>query len=260
MTDDLRAERARLTTEGNQLRAQAQAYYDDDRVEEAFPLWDRVQEINRRFRELLPEVMVARCPHSGESVRWPIDTLGLDSWFWEYESTIRRTPSSRPPTWLAMTGAMRLADPVEHPPFTVVPGPEVPFVVPRILRSPGVQAVIAEVRVGAHTGWTISYFGPEPDNVPLVNLWGTNKYPVYRPGEQSGWASEHPKVSEYDFKLTPWLRSGALLWIAPGDEAATLREGPAGCPFVDLPGRRKIAIVANGKIRHVKSLEGPRPG
>jgi hypothetical protein len=260
MTDDFNAERARLMAEGDRLREQAQESYEADRIDEAFPLWERVSEISQRYEDLQPEVTVARCPHSGVLVRWPIDTVGLDAWFWEYLNPARRPPDSLPPTWLAMTGAMRLADPVEHPPFAVVPGPEVPFVVPRILNNPGVRAVISEVPVGAHTGWAVSYFGLLPERIELVNLWGSNTYPVYEGGVANGWHWDVPAVSQYDFELTDWLRSGALLWIAPGDDSATLREGPDGCPYVDLPGRRTITVIANGVVDHVAEFAGEGAG
>ncbi|WP_406631346.1 hypothetical protein [Amycolatopsis sp. WGS_07] len=260
MTEDPAAERARLMAEGTALRARARELYDADRVEESFPLRDRVHEINRRYEELLPEVTVARCPHTGTAVRWPIDTAGLDGWFWDYLAAIRRSPESLPPTWLAMTGAMRLAEPVETAPFAAVPGPGAPFVVPRILGSPGVRAVLAEVPVGAHTGWTISYFGPEPEDVRLVNLWGANTYPVYRDGVWQGWDWDRPAVSQYDFDLAGWLRSGALLWIAPGDESATLREGADDCPFTDLPGEHRIAVVTDGRVKRLSSFAGHGAG
>lgn len=193
-------------------------------------------------------------------MRWPIDDIGLEAWFWEYEATIGRSPVTLPTACLAMTGAMRLSDPVEHTPFAVVPGPGVPFVVPRILHSPEVRAVIAEVPVGAHTGWAISYFGPEPEKTKLVNLWGTNTNPVYRNGIEVGWDWDVPDVSLYDFALTGYLRSGVLLWITPSDESATLREGVDDCPFVDLPGERRIAVVANGVAEHHSAFRGHRAG
>jgi hypothetical protein len=242
MVDDLVAERARLTSESFRLLAQKS------------PDPNRVREVNRWYRALLPEVTVARCPDNDGLVRWPIDVYGLDGRFWNYVGSIRRPPLPLPLGWLAMTGAMRLANPVEHPPFAVVPGPDVPFVVPRILNSRGVRAVIAEVSVGAHTGWTISYFGPKPNGVTLVNLWGTNTYPVYRDGVNRGWDWDRPRVSQYDFELTDWLRSGKLLWLEPGDESATLREGPDGCPFVDLPGRRRITVISNGLVQQVAAF------
>jgi hypothetical protein len=254
MTDDA-PERRRLMAESAELMTQVRALRDADRGKEAFPLRERIHDINQRYRDLLPEVTVARCPTTGELVRWPIETMGLDAWFWDYRRTIRRDPDVLPPSWLAMTGAMRLTEPVERTEFVVVPGPDAPFVVPRILKSPGVRAVIAQFPVGTHLGWTITYFGPQPPDVELVNLWGANSYPVFRNGEWTGRDTEHPKASRYDFKLTRWLRSGALLWLKPGDGSATLREGPDGCPFVDLPGSRRISVVANGVLHRVKTVE-----
>jgi hypothetical protein len=248
-SDDALAERGLLIAEGNRLRAEARVLHDAGRVQERFPLDDRVNEIARRYRELLPDVTVARCPHSGALVRWPIDTAGLDGWFWEYNAGARRAPASRPPLWLAMPGAVRLTEPVEHTPYRVMPGPGVPFVVPRILRADGVRAVVAQVPVGIHTGWAISYFGPKPKDVRLVNLWGQDTYPVHQDdGTWTGWDRDEERVHGYDFDLAHWLRSGKLLWIEPGDESGTLHEGVDGCPYLDLPGERRIALVEQGKV------------
>lgn len=253
MADENAGVRRSLMAEGTRLLPAARALHDQDRTEEAYRVDDRLDEIYQRYRDLLPEVTVARCPHSGELVRWPIDTMGLDAWFWDYRAQMRRVPDSPPRTWIAMTGAMRLAQPVEHPPFVVMPGPDVPFVVPRILDGPGVRAVIAEVPVGRHTGWAISYFGPVPA-VKLVNLWGSDDLLVYRDGTWTGWDRERPDTSRYDFDLTGWLRSGRLLWLAPGDESATLRSGTDGCPFVDLPGHRRLTVIADGVVQYVDTM------
>lgn len=231
--EEVAVERSRLLFEGNRLRSLRER-------------WGRLGDIHHRYAELLPDVTVARCPHTGEVVRWPIDTFGLDGWFWEYQCPMRRLPTPRPPnTWLAMTGALRLAEPLEYTDFIVRPGPGAPFVVPRILKRPGVRAVISEVPVGGHTGWTISYFGPRPD-VTLVDFWGTNYYLIFADGKVVG---DESGIATHDFTLTGWLRSGALLWIEPGDESATLREGVDGCPFVDLPRSREIhQVVFKGKL------------
>jgi hypothetical protein len=235
--------------EGNRLRAQAYRMDVVRRIGEARLIWRRISEINSLYEAILPEVTVARCPFSGELVRWRIDTFGLDGWLWEYTCTTGPLPERLPRAWLAMTGAMRLPKRVERTPYVVNPGPGVPFVVPRLLDGTGVRAVIAEVPVGDHTGWAISYFGPRPP-VRLVNTWGRSAYPVFRDGVRGGWDADSPSMSEYDFALTKWLRSGALLWIAPGDESATLREGRRGCPFVALPGPRTVPLVLNGKVEY----------
>jgi hypothetical protein len=260
LTDEAAEDRERLMAEGTRLRKQAKALVEEGRTQEGFALDDQVDAINARYRELLPDVTVARSPSSDEVVRWPIDTMGLHAWFWNYLTPVRRTVEPLPSDWIAMTGAMRLVDPVEHPPFAVVPGPDTPFVVPRILDAEGVRAVIAEVPVGAHTGWTITYFGQPPEDVTLVNVWGTNTYPVFEDGEWIGWDWDTPTISEYDFELAPWLRSGKLLWLEQGDESATLREGADGCPFVGISGQRLITVISNGVIQHLDAFVGHGAG
>jgi hypothetical protein len=260
MTESVAAERARLVAEIGRIRAVSHQRHATTILRLGVPWWERLDQVSHRYQELLPEVAVARCPHTGEPVRWPIDTYGLDGPFWDYLRPIRRVPAAQPRTWLAMAGALRLAEPVAHPPFAVSPGPDVPFVVPRILRAPGVRAVIAQVPVGAHTGWAISYFGPAPEGVPLVNLWGTNTYPVYRDGAWRGWAWDRPRVAQWDFALADWVRTGALLWIEPGDASATLREGVAGCPYLDLPGTRRITVIANGAVQRLAAFAGHGAG
>jgi hypothetical protein len=251
VADVFLAERVRLLGEGNLMQANVRALEEAGESDAALDVWEQVFELTSRYCDLLPEEPVARCPRSGALVRWPIETAGLHGWFWDVDAPARRTPDPLPPAWLAMTGAVRLDQPVERFAFICRPGPGIPFVVPRIIEQPGVQAVVAQVPIGRHTGWAISYFGPRPEGVPLVNLWGTETYPVYDDeGTWRGWANAIPKAEDYDFDLERWLRAGKLLWIEPGDDSATLREGLDGCPYAGLDGVRKNQFVQNGKVWH----------
>jgi hypothetical protein len=249
VTDERDTERARLLDEGNRLIATLRAKDTDPAV--AREARDRRDALLDRYLELLSEVTVARSPDSATLVRWRIDTVGLDGWYWRYETAAVDDPDPMPAGWLAMNGAMRLVEPVEINPELVVPGPGMPYVVPRLLRAPGVRAVIAQVAVGRHTGWPITYFGPRPLDTPLVNTWGRAEHYVYdADGTWLGWSDNLERVSDYDFELADWLRSGKLLWIAPGDDSGTLREGVDGCPYLDLPGPRKIARIEDGKVSY----------
>lgn len=250
MTTGFPAERAALLAEGNDLLARQEALSTEDPMAAA-DLRDRYSALVDRYLALLPEVTIARSPDSGEPVRWRLDTAGLDGWYWRHQASEREEPDPMPAGWLAMSGAMRLVEPVEHTPFQLVPGPGAPYVVPRLLEVPTISAVVSQVAVGRHTGWAVTYFGANPDNVELVNTWGSDTYHVYdESGTWLGWHQSIDRVSDYDFDLGPWLESGRLLWIAPDDESATLREGAEGCPYLDLPGPRRIAYVQDGEIEY----------
>jgi hypothetical protein len=73
--------------------------------------------------------------------------------------------------------------------------------------------------------------------------------------QQPGRIVDHARSSSlvtirirHSFDLGPWLRSGKLLWIAPGDTTLTLREGEAGCPLVGLTGSRHMAHIREGRV------------
>lgn len=256
MDEAIVVERRRLLDEGNQVRAEAAALEDAGEHQTARPLWRTLQTLAGRYRDWLPEVVVARCPFSGEVVRWPIDIVDLDGWFWDSDAPIHRLPRV-PARWLMMTGAMRLVQPVTYTEFYCEPGPGAPFVVPRVLNEPGVVAVISELRVGRHTGWPLTYFGPTPSHAELEGLWGSHRYLVVDDdGAYRGWGETPPWPPDYDFDLAPWLSSEKLLWIAPEDEAATLQQGTDGCPYLGIEGPHGIAFVHEGKVRYWS----PRPG
>lgn len=238
--------RAAVLAEGNRLAELALGATRRADPRAAAPLWERWSALRTEYTAALPEPLVARCPMTGVEVRWPIDTVDLDGWFWDYDGPARRDPVPLS-TWLAMTGALRLAGPPAPAPFRCLPGPEVPAVIPRILGCPGVVAVVRELPIGPHTGWTVSYFGPRP-RFPLANVWAADRYPAAAPTGVWGWAAEPVGGHPLDYDLRPWLDRGRLYWIAPADDAGRLRRGAAGCPYLDLPGRRSPAVIRDGVV------------
>ncbi|AYF76579.1 hypothetical protein D7D52_25300 [Nocardia yunnanensis] len=242
-------QRAELLEEGNRLKA---LYDSIGYTAEGKAAIYRVIELRKQYAKLLPEIPVSRCPFSGSAVSWPLDNIDLDGWFWEWDKPSRRRVSKVQPTWLAMGGAMRLAEPVTSTPFDCMPGPGAPYVVPRLLNLAETRAVIAEVPVGRHTGWAITYFTTHrPDGLALEDLWGSKTYDLYdSQGNWRAWSDYPQSHLDYSFDLRPWLESGKLLWIAPNDDSATLREGTADCPYLDLEGDHRLQLAFEGNVTH----------
>ncbi|WP_181699453.1 hypothetical protein [Nocardia sp. GTS18] len=173
---------------------------------------------------------------------WPIDVVGFDGWFWDVSNPLRRLVDQVLPTWLAMGGAVRFTEPVPPAPFPRDPGPDRPYVVPRILGQPDTRAVINQTRIGPHIGWNTTYFTTSRfHRIPLENLWGGNQYELYdADGRWRAWG-EHTQVeTDYDFELRPWIESGKLFWILPDDPDLVLRNGIVNCPYLDIPGTEII--------------------
>ncbi|MEV0464130.1 hypothetical protein AB0I30_24395 [Nocardia tengchongensis] len=137
-------------------------------------------ELRKRYVEWLPEIPLARSPFTDELTTWPIDTVDLDGWFWNWSNPICRRKSEVPADWLAMGGAMRLVEPLAPQPFDFcMPGPDVPYVVPRLLDLPDTRAVLAQVGIGHHTGWTITTSQPTDPTDFHLKTFGAVKNTTY---------------------------------------------------------------------------------
>ncbi len=219
---------------------------DDD--ERQMELLNAIEDATEAYLAALPRVEIARSPFTGDIVALAIDTYGLDGPWWKYEGVVRAL-DARPATMLAFTGAMRLTAPIERFTHLAKVGPGVPYVLPRLMAIDGVRAVVRAVTVGAHLGWAISYFAPAPvSGVRLVNDWGADHYAI-----DGGWDTVAESTEERDFDLAPWIRSGRLAWIAPGDGALALRSEVEGCPFLGpdggpLEGTREVQRVEEGEV------------
>jgi hypothetical protein len=199
--------------------------------------------LEEEYLKSVPRVPLARCPFTGAELVHSVETRGLDGLWWRYDNAVRPLDDP-PPTLFAFTGAVKLADQVERFPFLCKPGPEVPFVIPRLLGQESVRAVISQLGIGAHQGFAIAYFAdPVPDGSPRFNDWGTDHYETL-----DGWSSVLEDVEPLEFDLRSWISSGKLAWIAPGDPELRLRNDLDGCPYLGLEGRRSFVRIQAGDV------------
>lgn len=216
----------------------------------------RTTVLRAEYANSLPRVPLGRCPFTDTVLKHSFDPWGLDGLWWRYEDAVRPVDTV-PETFFALTGAVRLADDIEAVPFLVKPGPEAPYVVPRILWHKAVRAVLTQVQVGAHTGYAVSYFAqPVPPLLSRFNAWGASEYWM-TDDHGTWWDRVDEDVEEIDFDLEPWLRSGQLQWISPGDDDLRLRTDVDNCPFLDLPGRRSFIRVQDGTAWSAEDLDKP---
>ena len=208
-----------------------------------------VQDLRDRYLDLIPYRGVSRCPFTGLVVIYPIDDFGLDGLWWRLEAP-ERPIADLPPTLFALTGAVDIVEPVEPAPFVVRPGPGAPYVVPRLLAEPHSAAVVSSFPIGRHTAYCIAYFAAQPlESFAVAAEWGTDQWTLRYPQGSLGTVALSELESERDFDLEPWLATGRLQWIAPGDDTLELRTGTDGCPYVDATGRRHEVVVDHGVLR-----------
>ena len=130
----------------------------------------------------------------------------------------------------------------------VLPGPDVPFVVPDLLTHPGMIAVVAQLPLArGDTGYPIAYFSPEPvDAVELHQPWGREYFYFQNDDGEECWSIAN---SVFDFELGPYLASGQLRWAHLDGDAPRLvaRGDDEAYPFAELSGDRRPQILAGGE-------------
>jgi hypothetical protein len=215
-------------------RAAYNAYMDGlSGFERAEELLQGVAQAERSYFDALPRIPMGVCPYCDRPLMRSFDAEGFDGLWWRSDATPEEAPSC--PHFCVLLGAVayhkirpRGGD------FDVHPGPEAPYVIPRLLAHPSMVAVISKVPMAP--GWTaypIAYFAerrPKPED--LTAGWArTNFVCTTQLGEHCC------KVlhERWDFDLAPWVRKEKVRWQ---------------CAPVSRPGQReRIAVYQNHVAR-----------
>jgi len=211
------------------------------------------EKIREEYLEVIPDAAISRCPFTGSTLIRSIDLEGIDGLWWDYYNPARRKVELLP-TFFAMDGAVKFAAGVEQLPFSFSVGPEVPFVLPRLLKHAAIKAVLSSLPIGGHRAYFITYYSePMLSDIRRVNDLGTYCYEYS--DKQGLIQKDFYQDPAKDFELEDWINTGKLLWIEPDDLTLTLRSYLSGCPYLNLPGSRKTLAVINGDI-----TEAEEPG
>jgi len=200
------------------------------------------------YADRLPRIVMSACPFTGEALKRSFDRWGLDGPWWYQDREFTIEEPRPPPSFKILLGALQLGGrtPVESR-DPLIPGPEVPFVVPRLLGLPGMVAVVSSLQLDTgDTAYPIAYFSEESiAPADLHQPWLHQEFWFTTPEGKSGWLVAN---DVWDFDLAPYLQSGKLRWIAPGDSNGVVvdEENWDRCPYVDLPGDRFPQSIAGG--------------
>jgi len=207
-----------------------------------------VSDLYEEYEKGVPVVALSRCPFTGVEAWHSIDSYGIDGPWWDYERPARPV-EDLPNTYFALAGALKLSGELVNGPFLCKPGPEVPYVIPRLLARPEIKAVIFTTPVGSHMAFPIFYFAePMPWDIVRTNTWGTNSYSAETIYGEGYWQQTYDIKRDFDFELEKWIRAGKLLWIAPEDDTMTLQSIIGRCPYIGISGRRYPVCIQAGRV------------
>ncbi|MEZ6233123.1 MAG: hypothetical protein R3B68_02930 [Phycisphaerales bacterium] len=192
----------------------------------------------------LPVVSMGVCPFTSKPLHRSFDPFGLDGPWWQTDAL---RPAPPPPyTFCVLRGAVHFQGrpPKGHRFMERHTGPEVPYVIPRLLDLPSMTAVIGELPLApGYRVFTIAYFAdPRPPARDLTSDWLESTYSI-RPLLEE--AESIIPCDPWDFELAPWIRRGKVRWCAAGSGNESLAPAgkPGECPYLDLPGRRENLVV-----------------
>jgi len=209
---------------------------------------------NKYYSELqsyfdrLPRVRMATCPVCGAPFEHSFDPFGLDGPWWHTDRLCEVKEPANCPHFKLLLGAYELRRPapieaVEN----VQPGPEVPFVVPRLLRLPGMIAVIGELEMETgDVAYPIAYFSDQKIRAcDLHASWCRVEYWFKDEHSNSCWTISN---SPWDFELRPYLEDRRLRWVDKADPQLVVRSSDDGpCPYLDMNGTCLPQLFCSGE-------------
>jgi hypothetical protein len=243
-------ERARLIARVAELRrtlAETARERPNMPYAERAALREQTEVLRDEYFARLPRVPMSRCPVCGEELVRAFDPWGLDGFWWQEKL---RRDFDEPPAcehFRVLSGALGLNG---LPPVGGIeeshPGPEVPYVIPRVLAFPTMVAVVASLpMVNGYTAYPIAYFSEQPPGkLMLANPWNFTSATVETP-KGAAWTIF---TDAWDFELLPWVERGRVRWIEPGREGAVLSTREAAeFPFAALSGARQQQVIVDGR-------------
>lgn len=216
---------------------------------------EEIFRLRNLYLENLPKVSISRCPFTGEVLQYSIDNQGLDGLWWNFYDPVRDNfPELN--TFVTLSGALKVNQPLEYTEFPVMPGPEIPYVLPALLENEEVLAVLSSIKVGNHTAYTVVYYSKNPSSIILrPNEWGIDRYYYQDENGELVWSQEDEIIEIKDFDLIPWIEAGKLFWILPEDKTLNLRADIQQCPYVGLSGNQNIQILQDGELIELETDE-----
>lgn len=218
----------------------------------------QMQDLLAAYWRDLPRVPLSRCPICTRVLERIFDPAGIDGYWWQEGGAGAAEEPAPCEHFGVLQGAVHLngLPPLGGMHFEAFLGPEVPFVIPRLLAHDAIVAVISSAPLACgYTAYPIAYFSREalPPSA-YTQPWTRSRFSW--PGERGRfpWRAD---TDRWDFELGPWIERRKVLWIEPGDAELRLRRAAdAPCPYLGLPGRRERLYVLGAQLRTTPPPQG----
>jgi hypothetical protein len=237
-----KGERDRLLADEARLLAERRTALEKRDLARSRVLLAQAKAASEEYFDRLPIVTVSTCPYCDRLIQRSFDPYGLDGRWWAPDAPRRMPEPCR--HYCMIRGAVNFNNKlVIGGDFDVYAGPEVPYVIPRILSMESMVAVIGELPMTpGFTAYPIVYFAERrPPVQELAADWPAKIHSYTTALGEPGWKFD---IDPWDFELAPWLASGKLRWCQSDSNNEALSTAPPDqCPYLNLKGRREMMVV-----------------
>jgi hypothetical protein len=248
-------ERARILRELEHAKEQGRLAADREDSDSESAWGEKYDQLETAYYAGLPRLVMSCCPFDGKPLVRTFDPVGFDGLWWEPDVSPEETPTC--PHFCVLGGAVNyqgLSPRAGNE--QIFPGPEIPFVYPRLLALPGVVAVISSLPMeNGYLAYPIAYFAERrPPGEQLVAGW-RHRHHEWR--DQLGKYGSRYENDKWDFDLRPWLQQNKVLWTPPGSDRTVLSNEPWDhCPYLDVPGEHKAVSVYQDRFSYRTPPDG----
>ncbi len=206
----------------------------------------KIDEIIDRYWKWIPDIPLSQCPFCNTKLYYPFDPIDLKGFWWMDRTQIGFKKPRSCEHFNLLLGAVNLNNfPPKSGPFESRPGPDVPYVIPRILEMPTMVAVISSIEMHCgYTAYPIAYYSQIPPAAgSLTQTWARKEYYFTLDNGESGWDI----VSDsYDFDLLPWLEADKIN-LFQDERIITKKNDLKEYPFMNVKGSRKSQCIIGDK-------------
>ena len=212
------------------------------RVKDAETLYEQALEA---YYDRLPVFTLAVCPICGAPYQHRLDPFGFDGPWWRNSKNggVQNCAHA-----MLIRSAYRGVDLMElkhdeNSDFRL--GPEVPYVIARILEMDSMVCVVSRTKISDNDDlFAMVYFSAlEVERLDLTMSWDVEN--------RGAWSHDS---DPWDFDLKPWVEKGKLRYCVPGEDPLRLGDTDvAAFPFLEEPGYPARRFVHGGH------KSGPHP-
>jgi hypothetical protein len=217
----------------------------DSEKKKRLELIDQIDNLTDDYFARLPIRLFSICPFVNEPLKLPIDPFGYEGHWWSSSRRVKNVC----PSYSVIRQAVHLngnrSELAENK--TVILGPEVPYIIPRLLEFPTMVCVINKMQLECgYTFFSITYFSEKKlsSNELKCGAW---VYP-YR-----GSFEKHQDSWSYDFN--PFIAQKKIYWINESENCLRVEESQA-CDFEMFVGLGE-QNEQRAELNHVKVFPAP---